>query len=136
MSRGIIRRFGVSAAAVVLGLGGLFLTATPAAAQNYVNLCNSEYSVETIRVYSDLPSYNVYLTPGACTSFFNGYDNLRVDVEYCTGGCRDVNSYKIGEIGVGWGPCHEDSENSASNPPDSYNENGIRYRNYDTTRCS
>ena len=131
---------GVSA--LVLGtVGALAFTLPAHAAPQYdwTFVCNSDYSVSNIRVYSDFvgAQYSYNVAEGGCTGIiFNGYDNLRVDVEDRGFGDLDVNSYKIGEISIGWGPCHTNSENPASNPPDSYNWNGIRYRNYDTTACT
>jgi hypothetical protein len=124
----------------IVGLSVMF-TQPAAAAENYANaVCNSDYSYNSIRVYSNYPgaTYSYTLGAGQCVSRpWNGADNLRVDVEGCSNiiQCWDIDSYKIGEINVGWGPCHEDSENDASDPPDSYNDNGIRYRNYRTTTC-
>ena len=136
-----MRRVAAGVSAVVLGVAGVFVAAPAQAAENYANaVCNSDYSDAGIRVFSDYPgaTYSYNLAAGQCVSRpWNGADNLRVDVEYPSHSVfGDIDSYKIGEIGVGWGPCHTGSENSASNPPDSYNANGIRYRNYSNSNCS
>ena len=132
----------VSVAAILLSVGLFAGASAPVHAgppTDYTYVCNSDYSFSAIRVYSiNGPSYSFNLKKGQCTPslVWNGYDNLRVDVEDPASSLlSDVDSYKIGEISIGWGPCHENSENDASNPPDSYNWNGIRYRNYERGDC-
>jgi hypothetical protein len=127
--------------ALILGVSGAAI-ALPAEAdhggENYMNaLCNSDYSDSSIRAYSNYPgaTYSYTLKAGQCVSRpWNGADNLKVDVE--TGLSLDIDSYKIGEINVGWGPCHENSENEASDPSDHYNDNGTRYRTSTSSNCS
>lgn len=118
------------------------LSAGPAYADhgsnNYMNaLCNSDYSDASIRAYSTYPgaTYSYTLGRGQCVSRpWNGADNLTVDVEPYS--IPDIDSYKQGEINVGWAGCHENSENSSSDPSDHNNDNGTRYRNYSSWNCS
>lgn len=130
----------LSSLALAFGLGLVATQPAEALTNDWTKVCNSDYSVAEIlvKVYDD-PSwgyFQVELNSGQCTgTIYNAHDNIRVDTEYQAGILMQVHSYKIGEIGVGWGPCHDDSDNSASNPPDSYNVNGIRYRNYHTYHC-
>ena len=137
--------FGILVVLAVAGIGTYIYRSTFAVTYDWTFICNSSASDTYIRVKPPIryqsPSqwFNlpVDVKWGDCTKIlFNGDDNIRVDVDPDFGGQPDIDSYKIGEIGVGYGGCHYNSENSSSDPPDSYNWNGIRYRNYRTGNCT
>ena len=109
--------------------------------ESFSEFCNSAYSDDVVIAYrgpySD-PSKTWWTDTDQC--WFDGVPSavgpvtdIRVDVDPAGFGA-DIDSYKIGEIGVGWGPCH-DGETNSSNPPDSYGANGVRYRNYSNSGC-
>lgn len=125
-------------AAVFCSLGlitTLSLSSTPAFADhgsdNDILVCNSTASVASI----EIPNNAGVFVDGACGNFYNGADNLFVDVEYDSS-YQDVNSYKQGEIGVGYGGCHTNSENATSDVYDHANDNGARYRNFRYGNCT
>lgn len=135
------------AVAAVFGLSAL--AATPAQADaglenGYMEVCNSSGSVADITVYDGYGAidYLYHVADGDCQldppdytrGLRNVNNNVRVDVEDHEP--QDVDSYKIGHISEGYGPCHEDSENHASDPPNSYEPYGARYRNYTTGNCT
>lgn len=132
--------------ALILGIAAVTTQPAEALTNDWTDVYNSDYSVACIlvKVYDD-PSVGYFqrqVCPGGHTgTIWNGDDNIRIDVEY-ESSCLfcDVDSYKKGEIGVGWGPCYN-GENESANPPDSYNNGGIRIRNYkgsigDANGCS
>jgi hypothetical protein len=121
----------VAALFVAVGIAGVMQTY----ALTNIKICNSSASAAKIEAYKTDWSWHKTLSPNYCSSWVNntGSNPVRVDVEYDFGGV-DVDSYKLGRIGSGYGPCHTNSENSASNPPDDASQ-GVRYRNYRGGSC-
>lgn len=139
--KSIARRATLSAVAIAtLGAGAVVATA-PAEAAFYPWMKNSSASDEWIRYYSyGNPSNGRYLYPGDNESSTApnpdiAINDIRVDVDTTGSTSRgvDVDSYKIGDEGNGYGPCHV-GETDASNPPDTYT--AIIYRNYTNSSCS
>lgn len=137
-----MRRLIILLSTMAAALFGMVALTTPAFADHgsdgTIFVCNSSGSTAPIDVYhsdsgSDHDVYN-WLGFGACTGNTINNDNLRVDVE-SDGNAQDVDSYKQGEINVGYGPCHENSENPASDVSDHSNDNGARYHNWAGARC-
>jgi hypothetical protein len=93
-------------------------------------ICNSVNSVTSIKVWSTTggSGFPSYLGLGACHTYPNDSNRLRVDVDPDFGP-DDVDSYYIGQEGEGYGPCH-DGENSASDPPNI----DPQYVKYNTNR--
>jgi hypothetical protein len=136
-------------ARVALILGSLLLAAMAAifapapqadASQDAYKVCLSSVADAGI-LPSDIHGYGFILSRGGCETLDNasgGGDAIRVDVDpewsaYQWG--SDIDSYKIGHIDYGYGPCHDNSENDNSNPPDSYADTGARYNNYAGANC-
>jgi hypothetical protein len=115
-------------------VGSIFVSPPVSASISTYQVCNSSASVTTIVAWSSEGQFpDTYLNKGQCRNPFNqsgvtsgpGISGVRVDVDPddCCG--LDVDSYYIGVIGQGYGPCH-DSENNASDPPDNAPQ-GVRY---------
>jgi hypothetical protein len=119
---------------IAIGIAAVIQTSAYA---GYTKICNSNGSYAPIKVYDkDTPTTDKQtLWWDQCTSggWYNGNDDLRVDVNP-EGHGLDVGSYKLGVIGsaTGYGDCHKNSENNASNPPQA---DAVRYRNYHGLSC-
>jgi hypothetical protein len=92
-----------------------------------ISICNSSASDYAITAYKTDWSWSDVLSPDQCSASVNntGSNPVRVNTNSLT------ESYKLGVVGEGYGPCH-DGSNSASNPP---NEHQVRYRVYDNPGC-
>lgn len=139
--KSIAKKAGVGAAGLALAGGFSVLATQPASAATYTLICNSDYSDEWIRWYGSGDPHGLggYAPPSDCDNTGSQYISityLRVDVDTTGSNSNgvDIDSYKIGEIDVGWGPCHT-GETDSSNPPDEYANHGIRYRNYKGGSC-
>lgn len=102
------------------------------AASTYIYVYNSSASDATIKVYDKYHPTTRYdfVGPGERSKqMYNGFNDIRVDVDPYN---KDIDSYKLGVVGNGYGPCHS-SDNSASDPPNSLE---VRYRNYYNGSCS
>jgi hypothetical protein len=125
-------------AAFVLTLGVVVSAVPHVSAATTLKICNSSISANYIKAYNDSRHEEHYIAPDHCDTVYNGDGNARVDVDpydrpvgdYI----KDIDSYKLGVIGEGYGPCHEDSENNASDPPNTAPD-GVRYRNYVNSTC-
>jgi hypothetical protein len=110
--------------ALLFGLGSA--TALPAQATiSEYQVCNSTASVGHITVWSTQAWFAERTLPKGYCQVFGHVSTIRVDVDPEYGNDGDVDSYYIGVIGQGYGPCH-DSENPESDPPDDA-PNGVRY---------
>ena len=120
-----MRRLAAAGSALVLA-GALSLTALPAQAATNIKICNSSLSFTSIK-----PNHGQgVLQPGNCSPYmYNGDDGVRVDTDY-TGASH---SYKINPVGGPVGPCHTNSDNHASNPP---NYDTVYYINFDHGNCT
>jgi hypothetical protein len=118
----------VSAAfALVLAGAGAVLAVQPAsAASTYITICNSSLSFTTIQ-----PNHGQgVLQPGWCSgTMYNGDNGVRVDTDYS----GSSHSYKINPVGAPVGPCHTNSDNHSSDPP---NYATVYYQNFDHGNCT
>lgn len=115
---------GVLAGGLITGL--TVFGAVPAdAASSQITICNSSLSFTRIK-----PNAWGYLQPGACSPWlYNGNNNVRVD----TDPDGPSHSYIINPVGAPVGPCHNDSDNHSSDPP---NYETVYYRNFDHGNCT
>jgi hypothetical protein len=126
-----MRKLGVLLASFLLSCVSALFLAQPAEAivGPTQKICNSSNSVAWIKVWrigggSGFPSY---IAPdGTCGTFAQTDNELRVDVDP-EWGPSDVDSYRIGQEGEGYGPCHS-GENDSSDPPNI----SPRYVKYNT----
>jgi hypothetical protein len=114
-------------------MGGLSFAATSSQAAEgpEVRVCNSPNSIAPIKVWNINSSWYDYLQPDDCGYAPNGNNSARVDVNPEGAGVPDVDSYKVGEVVGTYGACHDNSENSASNPP----QPNAAYKNYPGAHC-
>jgi hypothetical protein len=111
------------------GIGG-YAIYTAYAASTYIYVYNSSASDATIKVYDKYhPSTRYdFVGPGERSKqMYNGFNDIRVDVDN-----KSIDSYKLGIVGNGYGSCHKDSSNTASDPPNALE---VRYRNYQSRSC-
>ena len=122
-------------ASFILGIGGAALTAVPAHADTYIRVCNSggtsgSYTRITVSNWSG----GVY--PGQCTGLI---PNFAGQVTVDTDPDGPSHSYKIKPCNSdstncdSYGPCHTNSDNHASNPPDVAR---VYYRNFNHGDCT
>lgn len=127
-------------ASLALGVGSV-LIAQPAQAVVGASfrICRSSGAFAPIAVWDTGSSYEAYLYgDGACTSWLDAA-GIRVDTDP-TG---RSHSYKLKVTdadgnGGSYGPCHTNSDNHASDPPNpgSGNPTRVYYRNYDHGDCT
>ena len=96
-------------------------------------ICNSSASDDRLEVssttWTDVTPL-IRIGKDQCKSFNFPASSVRVGVDAY--GSPDIDSYKLGIIGQGYGPCHH-GENDFSDPP---NTGQVRYRNYTNGSCS
>jgi hypothetical protein len=132
------KKAALSLASLGLVLGGSILGTPPAQAFVWDNACNSSGSDETVVFKNYNAGYSTEAYPGWCyPNTFGDGTNMIVDVDATGSASRgvDVDSYKIGWIDHGYGTCHV-GETDASNPPDNYENPGVRYFNSTGTNCA
>jgi len=131
----VLKRLGVLLASLAIAAGFTLISTEPAAAATYVRVYNSPGSDEWIKVYSaPFPNVYFYLAPGedASTSSYGiPIGDVRADVDttgFFSNGV-DVDKYRIGHRGHGYGPWHC-GETNDSDPPNSYTDGVV----YDTQK--
>lgn len=141
--KSMAKRVGLGVASLGLVAGGAALTAAPAEAFIWDAACNSSASDEFIGVGYIYQSGDNFgngelLGDGVCYyNYFSDGTNLRVNTDPTGSGTYgvDTDSYKIGWIDHGYGPCHV-GETMVSNPDDSYENPGFRYMVATNSSCS
>lgn len=114
-------------ATIVLVAGLSVVGVQPAsAASDYITVCNSSLSFTRISVRPTGGS----LSQGWCAARqYNGDNRVRVNTDP-TGASH---SYIINPVGGPVGPCHTNSDNQSSDPP---NYETVYYRNFDHGDCT
>ena len=119
------RLLAAASAAVLTGMLALNPVAAHASS-DLIKICNSSLSFTRITVnnWGSLP-------PGSsCTAYLlNGSNQVRVD----TDPDGPSHSYIINPVGAPVGPCHTNSDNHNSDPP---NYDTVYYRNFDHGNCT
>lgn len=125
----------IAALTLSLGLGALG-TQPAAAANSTLKICNSSHSSHYISAWDIDEPIEKYIQPGYCATMEDVGDT-RVDVDpydrQVYPYLLDIDSYQLGVIGEGYGPCHA-SENNASNPPNDAPD-GVRYKTFPDNHC-
>jgi hypothetical protein len=122
----------IATAAAAVGAIGIV---SPASAQTNIKICSSSASYGQIEAFKTDLSWSQKLEPGQCTGWINNTGTNPVHVDVNSSIYDDVNSYELGKIGYGYGPCHTYSNNHDSDPPDDAPD-GVRYRNFHGGTCN
>lgn len=147
------RLLGVLLSVLVLALGGLGVTATPASAiqQGASKICESYWAYTYIKAKDIVSGASNNLTNypmtdsrgeiGECSGYHTS-SNWRVDTDPmgASHSYRTRYDFYIGggwELGS-WNGCHTNSDNHSSNPADNTGSNAMRvvYENYDHGDCT
>jgi hypothetical protein len=134
------RRIALALLGLLASLGLLTAGTVPAQAVNYgsIKIAVTDGSFTSMYVYRDSQSNGIeWVIPGDSTTWLYPV-GVRVD----TDPLGTSHSYRIKPTGTGasndWGPCHENSDNHSSDPPQSTSGYSwvIYYKNYDDGYCN
>jgi hypothetical protein len=130
----ILRALALPLSGLLTIIGLSWFGTSSAQAAVYLQVCNSGASVTGIRPYDRFQGWysGRTLLAGDCWSFYNGADEVRIDIDAANLG---VGSWKWGLDSSGYGACKEYYAGQHANPADSWNGHTLWIRNYWGYHC-
>jgi hypothetical protein len=130
----ILRALALPLSGLLTIIGLSWFGTSSAQAAVYLQVCNSGASVTGIRPYDRFQGWysGRTLLAGDCWSFYNGADEVRIDIDAANLG---VGSWKWGLDSSGYGACKEYYAGQQANPADSWNGHVLWIRNYWGYHC-